>query len=103
MQGLEFPKASGTRHLAFPLLIFRQGTLLKTQQIIDGVIACGKLDAVGCRARGEQGCNGVGPAAVLPVRAGTGSYGELKRGAVAGVESEKLGSHLRLPGAFDQA
>src|ERR1700733_10133960 len=67
-------------------MILRQGLFLKTQQIIDGVVACGKIDAVDCSTCGEQGCDGVGLAAVLPVRASACLHGELKRGAVPSVE-----------------
>jgi hypothetical protein len=41
------------------------------------------IDAVVCNARGKQGCNRVGLAAVLPVRASAGPYSELKGSAVA--------------------
>jgi hypothetical protein len=68
------------------LLVLRQGLILRTQQIIDGVIASGKIDADGGCSRGEQCCNRVGLAAVLPIRVSTGSYRELKRSALAGVE-----------------
>src|SRR5579872_4886497 len=54
--------------------------------MINGIVANRKVDAVDCGARSEQGGNRVWLTPVLPVGVGASFDGELKRGAVAGIE-----------------
>ena len=58
----------------------------RAEQVVDGVIAGGEIDAVcGC-AGSEEGGDGVGLAAVFPVGICAGADGELEGGTVASVE-----------------
>src|SRR5580700_10636940 len=65
------------------------------KELIDGVVAGGELDAFGGGSGGEEGGDGVGLAAALPVRVDAGFDGELEGGAAAFVLSIDQGVDTR--------